>query len=107
MGISRYAVISDDDYSFVTISSITGTSRKVVSCHNSIGGIGRGCKRLLEHLYSSRELCVHLQLVRDHLTNSGFDENDDTEIGLNVEILPNDKVCMYFKQIIIVFLSFF
>ena len=91
----KFSVVAES-VSFVSIYDVSGTSRKVIHCHDSSCALQQGSKRAIHNLQSSTQLCSHLRLFKDHYDEFVSGNADDIEyddvLPMDGSELPQEKV---------------
>ena len=67
--VKKYNIVSNDDVQFVHIFSEQNST--YISCMSGVCQHGFGKKRKLESLREHQNLCIHLEVFREFMVNSG------------------------------------
>ena len=107
LNVEKFSIVGADSVSIVSVFQVSATSRKVVQCHNSVCGIAAGNKRALDTVKTSLDMCEHLQLFRDFISQEEYrcegiifnEEDYENEIETEVGHLPDNKVAAIYQYI--------
>ena len=67
--VKKYDIVSNDDVQFVHVFSEQNST--YISCMSGVCQHGFGKKRKLESLREHQNLCIHLEVFREFMVNSG------------------------------------